>query len=81
MFPGKGLGSIITGYLIQRLDFRWMWRVFSGSSVAILLIYVGLNCCVFTSHSQHKAGKSGQNTSESVTSDPSRYANQIFCLR
>ena len=59
--PGKGIGSLLTGILIEKLGSRWTWRVFSFGSVFILVIYFLLNVFVLNTSKppmlKHQNGK------------------------
>ncbi|XP_067661521.1 major facilitator superfamily domain-containing protein 6-like [Haliotis asinina] len=40
---GKGIGSLITGYLFELIGERWTFRVLSISAVVVLIVYCLLN--------------------------------------
>ncbi|KAH9523321.1 hypothetical protein Btru_066384 [Bulinus truncatus] len=50
---GKGIGSIITGFMFDSIGARWTWGCYSLISVSVLFMYVLLNKFVFTSCRHH----------------------------
>lgn len=44
---GKGVGSLLTGWLYKELGMRWAWRVYGISSIVFLLVYIIVNKTVF----------------------------------
>ncbi|XP_005097128.1 major facilitator superfamily domain-containing protein 6 [Aplysia californica] len=62
---GKGIGSLITGYMFENIGPRWTWRTFSITCVVLLVIYVILNLFVFKSHSP--AGRGSAEGDEPAT--------------
>ncbi|CAG5129735.1 unnamed protein product [Candidula unifasciata] len=46
---GKGLGSLITGFMFRGIGPRWTWRVYVIISAIILVVYFCLNKFVFKS--------------------------------
>ncbi|XP_061163928.1 major facilitator superfamily domain-containing protein 6-like [Saccostrea echinata] len=44
---GKGVGSLLTGWLYKVVGIRWAWRIYGISSLVLLLIYLIVNKTVF----------------------------------
>ncbi|XP_076446545.1 major facilitator superfamily domain-containing protein 6-like isoform X2 [Babylonia areolata] len=49
---GKGLGSLLTGFLFERVGERWSFRVYAIAAVCLLGMYAALNHLVFHSHTR-----------------------------
>ncbi|KAK7482922.1 hypothetical protein BaRGS_00025822 [Batillaria attramentaria] len=49
---GKGIGSIVTGFMFDQLGRRTTFHVYAGVTVGLLVFYAILNQFVFKSHTQ-----------------------------
>ncbi|XP_005097106.1 major facilitator superfamily domain-containing protein 6-A [Aplysia californica] len=56
---GKGIGSLITGFMFEAIGPRWTWGVFSIICVILLVFYVILNMFVFKSFQHPPAHRQG----------------------
>ena len=50
MSTGKGLGSILAGFLFKQVGERWTFRVYAIISACLLVLYAFLNYVVFKAH-------------------------------
>jgi hypothetical protein len=55
VLTGKGVGSLLTGWLYKEVGIRWAWRIYGISSVVFLSIYFIINRTVFTKSSTEMA--------------------------
>lgn len=47
MVSGKGVGSLLTGWLYKETGMRWAWRIYGISSLVLLIVYFIVNKTVF----------------------------------
>ncbi|KAL8605194.1 hypothetical protein ACOMHN_031135 [Nucella lapillus] len=66
---GKGLGSLLTGFLFRRLGERWSFRVYAIGALCLLLVYAALNQLVFHSHGRPSPARPSQQTEDKSGTD------------